>query len=522
MYRQPKLAPSIERPVRRYLSIGSITALLFLALLFSCEVARAETIVVSDHIPPRNTNWSGELVIPAFDPEWGELTTITLTFETPITGSVSYENTSNDTVLITSTHGVTASLELPDGSLIYSRPNAERIDLVPPSDGIADFQGESGGSFEMTTTMVITQKISSPELLSLFIGKDSIHFPVTAVGASRILGPGNFDAIFRAQAASAGFTLYYVYEQPQFVVEKLTNQQSADDADGVDVPVVAPGASITWTYVITNIGRNSIAFADIHVTDSDPNVSPIFDPASDDGDRMLSPGEVWYYYAVGTALDLRLEQTGSRIVDGCRAVSNPLSLRAYQNQVTVTIGGIQQTDLSHYCNLSTRVLRPGLALTKLINNSDANDPNALDVPYFTPNMPITWTYLITNTGDITFPYAAVQLTDDDPTITIMFDSTSDDGDAILSPGEVWRFWATGIARDLQRDTVGVTVVPGCDPDQTGDKSGAYRNIATLVVNEIVVTDPAHYCNTQPTSLTDRSDPRRYFYSLFVPFIANAD
>lgn len=198
VYRQPKLAPSIERPVRRYLSIGSITALLFLTLLFSCEVARAETIVVSDHIPPRNTNWSDELVVPAFDPEWGKLTTITLTFETPITGSVSYENTSNDTVLITSTHGVTASLELPDGSLIYSRPNAKRIDLVPPSDGVADFQGESGGSFEMTTTMIITQKISSPELLSLFVGKDFIHFPVTATGVSRILGPGNFNAIFRA------------------------------------------------------------------------------------------------------------------------------------------------------------------------------------------------------------------------------------------------------------------------------------------------------------------------------------
>ena len=69
-----------------------VAALIFGGFILTMEVARAETIVVSDVIPARNTNWSDVLEIPAFEHQWGMLTSITLTFMTPITGFVSFEN----------------------------------------------------------------------------------------------------------------------------------------------------------------------------------------------------------------------------------------------------------------------------------------------------------------------------------------------------------------------------------------------------------------------------------------------
>lgn len=504
---------------RRCLRPLGITLLMIIALFLTIQDAHAEAIVVSDDIPPKNTNWSDVLSIPAFDPAWGMLTAITITIETPITGSVSYENTSNEAVLITSTHAVTASIELPDGSLIFSVPRAARIDAASPFDGSADFQGTSGASFEMTTTMVITQVFTAPDMLALFYGEEPILFPITATGSSQILGPGNFDAVFLAQAASAAFTIYFTYQPPAFIVEKLTNQRDADDANGLDVPVIAPGAPITWTYLITNTGSKVIPLSDITITDSDPSVTPIFDPSSDNGDQLLSPGEVWRYYAVGVALDLQAEQISSLIVDGCRNVPGSQLLRAYENSVEVSVEDVVQTDPSHYCNPTDRLLLPSLALAKLINGRDADQPNDADVPYVFPGTTITWTYLITNTGNVSFTFSQVNLTDDDPTLTIVFDAASDDGDLLLSPNEVWRFVASSVARNLLLDTAGITIVPGCDPTDTGNVSSAYRNIALLTVVDIQLSDPAHYCNFPPTVVFGEPDPTARSHYLYLPLIA---
>jgi len=492
---------------------------ILVALFLTYQEARAESIVVSDDVPPQNTNWSDELAIPAFDPAWGTLRAVTITFETPITGSVSYENTSNESVSITSTHAVTAIIKLPDGSEILSMPSAARVDTVPPFDGVADFAGSSGASFEITTTMLITQVFTAIDTLALFYGEEPIRFPITATGASQILGPGNFDAIFRAQAASAAFTIYYAYQVPAFVVEKLTNQQDADDANGRDVPVIAPGASVTWTYLLTNTGTKVISLSDITITDSDPSVIPVFDPSSDDGDQLLSPGEVWRYHARGLALDLQAEQHNSLVVNGCRGVSTPQLLRAYENSVDVIIDDIIQTDSSHYCNPTVRRLVPSLSFAKLINGQDANGPADADVPYVFPGTTMTWTYLITNTGDISFTFAQVNLEDDDSTLVITFDSTSDNGDLLLSPNEVWRFVAIGTARNLLLDTTDITVVPGCDPTNAGNTSFAYRNIARLTVTDIEISDPAHYCNFPPTVVAGEPAPTIHPHAFYLPLIA---
>jgi archaellum component FlaG (FlaF/FlaG flagellin family) len=506
----------VNRGARQFL-IALFVAAAGAAAVFA--QVRAETIVLSDTIPIRTTNWSDEFVLPAFSPTVGELNAITLTFITPIVGSVSYENTSNERVLITSTHAVSLTIRLLNGRELYVLPQAVRVDEVPPFDGLADYQGASGASFAMETAVVSTQVYTTPADLARFYGDGALQFPITAVGASTILGPGNFNAILRSQAAGAGLVTYFDYRPFDFAVEKLTNQQHADDANGRDVPVIFPGAPVTWTYLVTNTGATTIPLTEIVVTDSDPRVTPLFDPTSDNGDQLLSPGEVWRYYAVGAALDLTVDHPAVTVVPGCGNAAVPSLQRAYENIVTVEIYDLSKADPSHYCTPTRRRLEPGLTFKKLLNGADADAPNDPDVPFVFPGAVMTWTYLLTNTGDISFTLAQIDLQDDDPALTIHFDSSSDDGNGLLAPGERWRYTAVGTAHNLMLDTSTITVVNGCDPNNLGTQSIAYRNIGTVAIGNLILSDPAHYCNFPPTVLNDGSDGRTRKNAVYLPLVA---
>ncbi|MCB0065261.1 MAG: choice-of-anchor E domain-containing protein [Caldilineaceae bacterium] len=485
---------------------------------FAFDTAHAETIVLSDTIPTKTTNWSDELTIPAFQSAWGELTAITITIETPIAGSVNYENTSNETVLITSTHAVSISLQMLDKSVMKVLPAVVRSDVVPPYDGVSDFQGTSGNSFTMNTTLSVSKVYTASDVLALFYGTEPLHFPITAVGASYVQGPGNFDAILRAQAAGVLFTVYFDYLPLKYEVKKLTNGHPADSPNGGDLPVVFPGAPITWTYLISNTGQMPLTLNEIVVVDSDPTVNPQFDPTSDDGDLLLAPGEIWRYLAFGVALNLQTAPSGPTIVAGCLSSPTAGIKRAYQNEVTVMIRNNSVADWSHYCNPTQRLLEPGIAFKKYVNGADADGPNDPDVPLLTPGALITWTYLLTNTGDITFPLAQVRVTDDDASLTVLFDATSDDGDKLLAPGEQWRYYAIGVARNLTIDISGITTVPGCGL-ASPEPLSAYRNIGTVTINQLSVSDPSHYCNFTPTSVRNEETNMPHMQKLYLPVIA---
>lgn len=496
-----------------------IFVVVFICSMVDLRVMRAETIVVSDTVPTQVTNWHNALQIPTFQPSWGMLTSITMTLETPIVGTVSYENTSDETVTITSMHAVSINLQLLDGTLLDTFPNITRVDTAAPFDGVSDFGGESGDSFSMNTTLVATQHYTTPEDLALFYQGDMLTFPITATGASYIAGPGNYDAILRAQAAGVNFTIFFNFLPIEFAFAKLTNGYDADDPNGDDLPVLLPGAPITWTYLLTNTGMMTITESDIRLTDNDPAVVPTLDRSSDNGDGLLAPGEVWHYLARGSAVNLRTSPLGDNIVSGCAGNPNIALQRAYENIATVVIGDNQRSDPSHYCNPTTRSLVPGITMKKYIDGADANDANGDDVPFYFPGATITWTYLVTNTGDISFTRAAVIVTDDDQALTVTFDESSDDGDLMLAPGEQWRFTAVGVARNLLLDSSGITTVDGCDPNNTGTSGIAYRNIGTATVNLLSVNDPSHYCVFPPTVVAERDGDIHDNHAIYLPLIA---
>jgi uncharacterized repeat protein (TIGR01451 family) len=140
---------------------------------------------------------------------------------------------------------------------------------------------------------------------------------------------------------------------------------------------------------------------------------------------------------------------------------------------------------------------PGIAIEKLTNGNDADGANDGDVPEVAPGDPVTWTYLVTNTGDVPFAEADVVVTDDivGPITTIV---DQGDGDGVLAPGETWTYeaLAVGGAQDLTDPEPGTVIVDGCNPDDTtvqGDRA-TYENIGTVSVPGDSDEDPSHYCN----------------------------
>ncbi len=184
---------------------------------------------------------------------------------------------------------------------------------------------------------------------------------------------------------------------PDIQIIKFTNGQDANDPNGADVPIIAPGDTVTWTYEITNIGPIDIPEEDIAVTDNIPGVVPVL-VQKGDGDGILVPGEVWFYQATGIAIDLVNPPTepslGLQLVDDVCSQNGSTETRstAYTNVGTVTIPTTEDDDPSSYCTT------PAIDLIKYCQGIDANDPNGADVPVVVDGQTITWTYVITNTG----------------------------------------------------------------------------------------------------------------------------
>lgn len=440
--------------------------------------------------PISATNWSGNLTLPQFDPALGTLNAVQLTVEGFVQGDVQYENTGPTAAIISATHSVTISVVLPNGDLVRSIPSTTRVELVPPFDGVLDFGGISGRTFSISNTKNISLTLIAPLDLAPFVGTGLVTVPAEALGISFIRGPGNLSALLRAQAASVVVAVTYFYASPGIDIEKFTNGRDADDPNSPDVPQIAPGEPVLWTYLVRNTGSIPFAQADIVVTDDHPGVVPQLVPSSDAGsDGILSPGETWIYTATLPAQNLDNASTGTTIVPGCDPTGTSISRPTYRNVGSVVVNELSDADPSHYCNPPG----PGITIQKLTNGADADGPNDPDVPQIAPGDTVTWTYLVTNTGVISYPQASVLVSDSHPSVTpVLVDDG--DGDGFLAPGEVWRYQATLPAQNLLTPSLDTVIVPGCNPDATGLPRATYRNIGVVLVDSLTDFDPSHYCN----------------------------
>ncbi len=237
----------------------------------------------------------------------------------------------------------------------------------------------------------------------------------------------------------------------QIQIEKSTNGADADVAGGADVPIIAPGGVVTWTYEVTNDGDAALTNV-IVIDDREGTISNIVSRVGGNQDDTLDPGETWTYEETGTA------QTG-----------------AYENKATVTGSTsanieVMAMDLSHYLGAA-----PQIDIEKSTNGADADLSNGNDVPNIEVGDQVTWTYRVENTG--TLDLQNVVLRDNVEGQVTQIISQSLNSDSVLQVGEVWTFRHTGVA-----------------------SAGLYANSATVTAtattNENVsATDPSHYIGT---------------------------
>lgn len=465
-------------------------------ILWSYSSANAESIVFTDTVPFTRTDWANTMSVPQFNPTLGILTSMEMTLTGEVSGTVGVENRQNSAVSVLVQERATQQISLPDNStLLAGGIVISQSVTLAASDGIIDFGGPSGITFPVNAAIANSNTFLAASTLAPFIGLGNVTLPVTTTVVWTGGGAGNM-ILELSHLADATLQVRYIYAIPEIAIKKFTNGFDADNANGPDVPQLQPGATVTWTYRVTNTGTIAIPRTNVVVTDNQPGVTPTLDTTSDaNSDNLLSPGEVWLFVATGIVQDLEAPTAPVTVVTGCNPGGAPApGLReAYRNIGTVTVPGAQDDDPSHYCNPA----KPGIVIKKYTNGFDADNPNGGDVPQLQPGAAVTWSYVVTNTGNITFALATVVVTDSHPGVTPVFVATSDvRNDGLLAPGEVWRYVATSVVQNLDTPTAGTTIVSGCNPGatQVPGSQPTYFNVGQVTVPGASDNDPSHYCN----------------------------
>ncbi|MEA3511605.1 MAG: hypothetical protein U9R51_09240, partial [Actinomycetota bacterium] len=152
---------------------------------------------------------------------------------------------------------------------------------------------------------------------------------------------------------------------PAIDIEKATNGQDADEPTG---PIVTVGDTVTWTYVVTNTGN--VDLTDVVVTDD------ILGDICEIGDLAVGASET-------------CEATGIAELD------------QYANLGTVTGNypplhkEVTDKDPSHYYGSEAPV--PAIDIEKATNSEDADEAPG---PIIDVGGSVTWTYVVTNTGNV--------------------------------------------------------------------------------------------------------------------------
>ncbi|KKK78257.1 hypothetical protein LCGC14_2845380, partial [marine sediment metagenome] len=230
-------------------------------------------------------------------------------------------------------------------------------------------------------------------------------------------------------------------------IEKFTEGAHADTPTGEIMPI---GHPIDWTYDVTNPGNVPLA----NVTVTDDNGTPgdtgdDFPPTFVDGDTntdgLLDPGEMWRYWAGGTAAAGQYTNIADVVGTPVLGIDQPIP----------EAENVTDDDPSNYFGVDAKI-----HIEKTTNTDDADAPTGPIVPI---GNPITWTYDVTNPGNV--PLANVTVTDDngtpgdtaddfEPTLVTGGDTN---GDGLLDPGETWQYTETSTATAGQYTNIAVVV-----------------------------------------------------------------
>jgi len=154
-----------------------------------------------DAVPLQDANWSSSLFVPQYDPDSSRigapLKSVTIQWRTDIEGEIGLENVEDpagdtENTQIGATVSARMTLDGPTGNIGVNEPSASRSAYVPGSDGVIDFAGESGRTFEGVTHTQVTEKTyTDAATLAMFTGTGGVEFQATSVASSSTFGSAN-------------------------------------------------------------------------------------------------------------------------------------------------------------------------------------------------------------------------------------------------------------------------------------------------------------------------------------------
>ena len=157
-------------------------------------------------------------------------------------------------------------------------------------------------------------------------------------------------------------------------LQKSTNGQDADEPPG---PIIKIGEPVSWTYRVTNTGN--VGLTGILVTDDQPGVA------------VNCPGSTLEAAASMTCTASSLAVEGHYVNVGTVTANPPTGFEQ-----------VSASDTSHYFGGTASV-----DIEKLTNDIDAS--SALEGPIIRMGEPVSWTYQVTNTGNL--PLENILVTD---------------------------------------------------------------------------------------------------------------
>jgi len=227
---------------------------------------------------------------------------------------------------------------------------------------------------------------------------------------------------------------------PAIDVEKMTNGVDADTPTG---PKLIAGSMVTWTLVVNNPGNVTLRLVDV-MDDSGTTLDTNDDQLVCSFLR-LKPGDPQNCLITGTVTTGQYANQGQ--------ASGIFNSSVYSD-----------TDASHYLGI-----QPAITLEKLTNGVDADIAPG---PSVIVGASITWTYIVTNDGDIALE--SIHISDDNGT-------------------------PANLGDDVDICTITLLAAGTSDSCQwTGELAvlGQYSNVGTaktsLDGHMIVATDPSHY------------------------------
>ncbi len=379
-----------------------------------------------------------------------EPTGATIVAGDPVTWTYVVENT-GDVALADATVGdsdpaVTPNCDV-DGDGVLDDTNIVPL-LVPGDEVTCEATGVAQAGQYMNNSTVSGNPVLPDFSDPAVDPADPSTWPTDPATYTEPLNPVTGEPALEDPSAEDPSHYFGIDPEPSVDIEKDTNGAQSDDAPGN--PIVA-GAAVTWTYVVANTG--TVALTDATVTDVDSTGTSVAVVCDIDGDGVMDATNVIPLLIPGGSVTC--ESTG---VAGPGPYSNNASVSGNMTLPTVdcvcdpTDASTWPTDRADYAEYADPVtgepvtvqdedpsnyvgVEPSVDIEKDTNGAQSDEAPGENIA---AGDPVTWTYVVTNTGATALLDAAV--VDSDPAVVVDCDI---DGDGVMDGTNVIPFMAVG-------------------------------------------------------------------------------